>query len=172
MRYISSVIVVITGLLIAIFWHALYFENSHQNRDAMLNERVPHFVLPALYPPHRSLDSAIFYHHAKIVLLHVWSSGCSACLKEHALLMRMKQDKHLVIYGILYRDDAKQAMSWLKLHGNPYTMIGEDTAGTVAVDLGIYGTPETFVIGPTGNILYRQIGILTESVWKHVIDPL
>jgi cytochrome c biogenesis protein CcmG/thiol:disulfide interchange protein DsbE len=136
----------------------------------MTGETVPNFDLPNLFSSDHSFTPKNFHGHA--VLLNVWASWCSACKYEHAMLMRLKNEYHVPIYGILYRDNASDAIDWLHRKGNPYVIVGNDANGDASVDLGIYGTPETFVVSPKGKIIYRHVGVITQRLWDDTIQPL
>ncbi len=86
--------------------------------------------------------------------------------------MKIKQEYHVPIYGILYKDDAREALNWLEHNGNPYIKIGNDVKGEVAIDFGVYGTPETYVISGNGKILYRQIGVIDNKILVETLLPL
>lgn len=161
---------IVLFLLLSLLWHQLYSANSNNYVSSMTGESVPDFSMPNLYSPDDTFTPNDFHGHA--VLLNVWASWCSACKAEHAMLMKIKDDYHVPIYGILYRDNSTDAMNLLKQRGNPYTMVGNDSNGDASVDLGIYGTPETFVINPSGKIIYRHIGVITQNVWDEIIYPL
>ena len=85
--------------------------------------------------------------------------------------MRIKNDYGIPIYGIVYRDRAQDAIRYLNRRGNPFVAIGNDSGGDAATDLGIYGTPETFVINPQGRIIYRYLGVIDQNVWDNKIYP-
>ena len=157
-------------LLFGILWHALHSSNASHIVSSMSGESVPEIALPSLANPRQLFSSTALNGH--VSLLNVWASWCSACRQEHAMLMRIKNEYHIPIYGILYRDDADIAGQWLARNGNPYVMIGDDSRGRAAVELGIYGTPETFIVSATGKILYQHIGVLTESTWINEIYPI
>ena len=138
--------------------------------SSLVGESLPIFNLPILNSPDK-----IFTQNelkGKVSLLNVWASWCSACRAEHAMLMTIKNTYHVPIYGILYKDNASNANDLLKKKGNPFVMIGDDFTGDVAIDFGIYGTPETYVISPEGKILYRHIGMMDYGVWKDEIYPI
>ena len=86
--------------------------------------------------------------------------------------MHIHETYHIPIYGVLYHDDGNAAKAYLQHEGNPYAAIGDDADGQVAVELGIYGTPETFVISPEGKILYKHVGTISQQTWEHEIYPI
>lgn len=107
----------------------------------------------------------------QIALLNVWASWCAACVDEQVFLMQLSREA-LPIYGLNYKDKTNDARRWLSEWGNPYKAIGEDKAGKVAIDLGVYGAPETFLIDKKGLIRYRHVGVLDEKAWLSDFLPL
>jgi len=108
----------------------------------------------------------------KPILLNIWATWCITCIAEHAFLMKITQSQNIQLIGINYRDDRATAIQWLKQHGNPYQIVLFDPNGKAAIDFGIYGTPETFVIDQQGIIRYRYAGMLTPDVWNNEIAPI
>ena len=96
----------------------------------------------------------------------VWASWCDACREEQAFLLTLAQQKGIKLYGINYKDDPAKAQQWLVDWGNPYQAIGLDSKGKMALDLGVYGTPETYLLDRQGKILHRYAGSLTAEVWR------
>ena len=130
---------------------------------ALLNKPLPEFALPGL-------------SHSDIVgsapaLLNVWASWCGPCREEHPYLMQLAQDG-VPVFGINYKDNQDAAARFLSGLGNPYRASGNDENGSLAIHLGVYGVPETFVIGAGGTILYRHAGPLDETVLRQTILPL
>jgi len=156
--------------LLSLLARELFSANTNNLPSALIGEKLPAFSLPSLYQSNRYLSSK--HLRGRVVLLNVWASWCSACQKEHDMLMKISEQYRIPIYGILYKDDANGARNWLKRHGNPYVLVGNDTSGDTAIDLGVYGTPETFVISPQGRIIYRHVGVIDQSDWNKVLYPL
>lgn len=143
---------------------------SAQPAQFASNGELPSFSLPSVFDNQGSLSSRQL--HGKVSLLNIWASWCSACASEHAMLMRIKNVYHIPVYGILYKDNAARAINYLKRNGNPYVQIGYDPDGSISDDFNIYGTPETFIIGPDGEILYRQTGAMNQMTWDTVLYPI
>ena len=108
----------------------------------------------------------------KVWLLNVWASWCESCREEHPLLVQFSKSDNLLIYGLDYKDDRKAALQWLDELGNPYVLSASDTDGRVAIDYGVYGAPESYLIDRNGVIRFKQIGPITEDVWQKQILPL
>jgi cytochrome c biogenesis protein CcmG/thiol:disulfide interchange protein DsbE len=150
-------------LLLSLLSYELYSAKSNELPSALIGERVPAFKLGDL-----SQKDLI----GKVSLLNVWATWCYACKLEHSMLMKIKNQYHVPIYGIAYKDQPDEVANWLTAKGNPYIKLGNDQQGDVAIDLGVYGTPETFVINPKGEIIYRHIGAINQDVWDKVLYPI
>ncbi len=108
----------------------------------------------------------------KASLINVWASWCAPCREEHPLLVELgKQDKVQII-GLNYKDKQENALRFLGQLGNPYDAVGVDDNGRGAIEWGVYGVPETFVVGPDGKILYKHVGPLTPQALQEKILPL
>src|SRR5262249_39721989 len=100
------------------------------------------------------------------------ASWCVPCRAEHPILLRLKREGRVAIYGINYKDKAADAGKWLGELGNPYTAIGYDEAGRVGIDFGVYGVPETFVVDRDGRIRYKHVGPITTQALDQTLLPL
>lgn len=141
--------------------------NPHTVPSVQIGRPVPAIHLPNLLNEDPFTEQ-LFKH--QVILLNVFASWCYACDEEHAFLMSLAQQGY-TIYGINYKDHRKDAMRWLGARGNPYQAIGFDLKGLAAMDLGVYGAPETFLIDASGVIQYRFVGPLTPEVWKTTLLP-
>ncbi|MBN7757205.1 DsbE family thiol:disulfide interchange protein [Nitratireductor aquimarinus] len=109
----------------------------------------------------------------KITLVNVWGSWCLPCRQEHPLLMELARDGRFVIAGLNYKDKPENARRFLGDLGNPYDAIGVDQNGRAAIDWGVYGVPETFLVGPEGRIRYKHVGPFTpESVQNDLMPEI
>ncbi|RMD71764.1 MAG: DsbE family thiol:disulfide interchange protein, partial [Gammaproteobacteria bacterium] len=108
----------------------------------------------------------------QVSLVNVWASWCVSCRAEHPLLVALSKTGRVAIYGIDYKDKREDALRWLELYGDPYVASAFDEDGRVAIEWGVYGTPETFVVDKGGIIRYKHVGPLTEAVIKEEILPL
>jgi len=106
------------------------------------------------------------------LLVNFWASWCAGCQVEHPVLMRLAHEAGVEIVGIDYKDKPEDAREWLSRHGNPYRSVLQDPEGVAGLDWGVYGVPETFVLGADGQILYKQIGPVTPEAWDQKIRPL
>ncbi|CAM2791801.1 cytochrome c biogenesis protein CcmG, thiol-disulfide interchange protein DsbE [Legionella steigerwaltii] len=156
-------------LLLCVFlWRGLSL-NPHELPSAQLGKSLPQFSLPLLHDPNSSFSSKQL--RGQVILLNVWASWCAACIDEQVLMLQLAREG-VPIYGLNYKDQSVNALRWLEQWGNPYKLVIEDRGGKVAIDLGVYGAPETFVIDKKGIIRYRHVGIMTQEVWLKEISPL
>lgn len=155
-------------ILVVILAVELYYANPRAVPSALLGAEIPQFSIPNLYTDTQLTQQEL---KAKVTLLNVWASWCDACLMEHEMLMRIHSDYAIPIIGLVYKDQPKKAKLWLKQYGNPYTQVGYDVSGDTAMDFGVYGTPETFLIRD-GKIVYRHIGPIDQETWDKTLYPI
>jgi cytochrome c biogenesis protein CcmG/thiol:disulfide interchange protein DsbE len=110
------------------------------------------------------LDSSGF--KGKVTVLNVWASWCAPCREEHPLLLGLAGDDRFVLAGLNYKDPPDLAQKFLAGFGNPFAAIGADPDGRSAIDWGVYGVPETFIIGKDGKIAFKHVGPLTVEAVK------
>lgn len=168
-----SVLRWLPGLCFALLFFFLGYGlalDPHVLTTPKIGKSVPVFDLPALFgsQEHR-FTSNIFLGHKS--LLVVWASWCESCRDEQAFLMNIAQQKNIYLYGLNYKDDPNTAKQWLSEWGNPFRVIGLDRQGQLALDLGVYGTPETYLIDEKGNIQHRFAGRLTPESWRREFLP-
>jgi cytochrome c biogenesis protein CcmG/thiol:disulfide interchange protein DsbE len=158
----------IVFLLIAcVLWRGLKLHPG-QIPSPLLNKAAPAFELMDLLTGTK-VGTQQFQGH--VSLFNVWATWCYACAQEHELLVALARSNDFVLYGLDYKDDAAKAKMWLREHGNPYQSIAFDKSGDVAIDWGVYGSPETFLIDKHGIVRYKQIGPITEDVWEQELQP-
>lgn len=154
-------------ILVIFLWRGLSLE-PQKLPSVQLGKALPEFHL-------QRLDSAGYLSpesmRGKVALLNVWASWCAACVEEQVFLMKIAREG-IPLYGLNYKDKAEDAKKWLGIWGNPFQAIGSDPTGQTAIDLGVYGAPETFVVDKKGVIRYRQVGIIDESSWQSTFVPL
>jgi cytochrome c biogenesis protein CcmG, thiol:disulfide interchange protein DsbE len=136
----------------------------------LIGKPVPQFALPPVKGRTLGLSSANLVGEPSIV--NVFASWCVECRIEHPLILQMKAHGVAPIHGLNYKDHPDDAARWLNTFGDPYTRTGADLDGRVAIDWGVYGVPETFVIGWDGRIAFKHIGPLTAEVLERTIIPL
>jgi cytochrome c biogenesis protein CcmG/thiol:disulfide interchange protein DsbE len=138
--------------------------------STLIGRSVPDFDLPPVEGRSLGLSSADL--RGEVSLVNVFASWCLACREEHPFFMRLAQDEVVPVHGINYKDAPDDAAKWLDTMGDPYTRTGADRNGRVAIDWGVYGVPETFVVGADGIVAYKHIGAITELVLTETILPL
>lgn len=145
-------------------------EDPKALESALVGKVIPDFQL-------ESLQDSTIQLNANIVktgsphLLNVWATWCPTCFAEHQFLTIL--DKQGVeIIGIDYKDERNKALKFLENYGNPYKEIIYDPKGSLGLDLGVYGAPETFIIDGNGKIHYRHTGDVNEKVWSEVLKPI
>lgn len=108
-----------------------------------------------------------------VTILNFWSSWCAPCLEEHPLLVDLATTSGAKVYGVNYKDKPEQALRFLSLNGNPFHAVGVDPKGRGAIEWGVYGMPETFIVNGRGEIAYKHVGPLTqENVQKQFLPAL
>ena len=157
-------------LPLVVFLTIVVFLAVGLNRDPrlvpspLIGKPAPAFDLPALRDADRRLTLADI--KGRPVLLNVWATWCGACRAEHPFLMELARRGEVAIYGVNYRDERNAAIAWLGQLGDPYDASIYDPNGVLALDLGVYGAPETFVLDAQGVITYKHVGPLTPEVWR------
>jgi cytochrome c biogenesis protein CcmG/thiol:disulfide interchange protein DsbE len=167
LRFIAPLI--IFCIMVIILWKGLSLHPT-EVPSPLVGKPAPEFQLPTLFnPANISLTSDLKHH---VTLLNVWASWCIACADEHELLMKISKNKSFVLVGLDYKDNPDDAKKWLSDKGNPYQLVVMDKQGQTAIDWGVYGTPETFVIDKKGIIRFKQIGPINDDNWQQIFLPL
>lgn len=163
------------AVLAALFWFRLGSGDPSRIPSALIGRAVPPTVLPPLdglvaggsaVP---GLDPAAF--KGKVSLVNVWASWCVPCHAEAPLMVQLAEDKELQMVGINYKDAADNARRFLGRYGNPFTIVGVDGNGRAAIEWGVYGVPETFVVGRDGTIVAKLVGGITPENIETVLKP-
>ncbi|WP_431323776.1 DsbE family thiol:disulfide interchange protein [Rhizobium sp. YTU87027] len=138
--------------------------------SALIGQQHPAVNLPplaGLQTP--ALDDSVFEN--QVVVLNIFASWCVPCRQEHPALMQLAKDPRVKLVAVNYKDAPEKALAFLEENGNPFAAIGVDNAGRNAMDWGVYGVPETFVIDRTGRITHRHVGPLDENSLSREINP-
>ena len=135
-----------------------------------LGNPAPQFDLPTLKDSASRIASKDI--DGKLALVNVWATWCVGCRQEHDFLMQLSRQNILPIYGINWRDRREEALQWLAQLGDPYVASGFDGDGRVGIDWGVYGAPETFLIGRDGIVLHKHLGPLNQFIWEQDFVPL
>ena len=135
----------------------------------LIGKPVPQFTLPNLFDNTQPVSSSSLKGHWSLV--NVWGTWCVECRAEHEVLLQIKQEARVPIIGIDWKDQNEDALTWLEQLGNPNERVGTDQDGRVAIDWGVYGAPESFLINPAGTVVYKHIGAMTSQVWQQEFLP-
>ncbi|SOD92666.1 DsbE family thiol:disulfide interchange protein [Caenispirillum bisanense] len=146
-------------------------EDPSQLPSVLIDRPVPAFALDPL--PGRGMALSSEDLKGDVSLVNIFGSWCVACQVEHPYLMKIKESGYVAIHGIDWREkDPMDGKRWLEKYGDPYTRVGLDPDSRVAVDFGVTGAPETFVVDKTGVIRYKHIGPVTDEVFEKTLKPL
>ena len=161
--------VVIFAALVAFFIVGLQRDPS-EIRSPLIGKPAPAFALESLADPAVRVGSADF--PGRPWLLNVWATWCGGCREEHETLLAIARENRVPMMGLNWRDERALALQWLAQLGNPYVSVAFDPVGRTAIDWGVYGAPETFLIGADGKVLHKRIGIMTPEIWRNEFLPL
>ena len=173
---VAAIPLVIFGALAGIFLMQLM-----SGRDisvipsALIGKPAPSLALAPLEgavragQPVPALDTSAI--KGKLTLVNVWASWCVPCRQEHPIILGLAQDPRINVVGINYKDKNDAALAFLGELGNPFRAIGIDPRGTAAIDWGVYGIPESFLVGEDGTILFKQVGPFTDDAVKNKLLP-
>jgi cytochrome c biogenesis protein CcmG/thiol:disulfide interchange protein DsbE len=163
------------GALTALFFIRLYAGDASLLPSALIGRTVPHFDLPPLAGIETPglADSDLRQGH--VTLVNVFASWCVPCHAEHATLMEIANSPEFKdrvgLVGLAYKDAPENTRRFLGQGGNPFAQIGIDASGRVAIDFGVYGVPETYVIKGDGTIAYRFVGPLSGEALRQILVP-
>ena len=129
----------------------------------LLNKKTPNFVTESLLKENKFISSDEF--GGEIILVNFFATWCKPCRDEHVYIKRFSSEKNIKVIGINYKDNPQKTIQWLKNLGNPYSKIPLDKNGRIAIDWGVYGIPETFVINSEGIIKYRHVGPINDEIY-------
>jgi cytochrome c biogenesis protein CcmG/thiol:disulfide interchange protein DsbE len=161
-------------LVLAAVLLAGVLRNSGKDNSAiaspLIGKPVPAFSLPVLGTPARRVGNADLV--GRPYLLNVWGSWCVNCRDEHPQMLALQRSGRIRIVGYNYKDSPEEAQRWLQAYGNPYDTILADEEGRVALDFGIYGAPETYLVDAGGTIRWKHVGPVTDEVLRAELAPL
>ena len=165
-QLLTSFIIVISLIFISFFYILITERNPSEIPSNLINEKVPIFEAESLFKKEKFVSSNEFRN--EITLVNFFATWCKPCRDEHVYITRFANKKGLKVIGINYRDSPKKTIKWLKDLGNPYKDILIDKNGKIAIDWGVYGIPETFIINSNGIIKYRHVGPITNKIYKKI----
>ena len=160
----KKIIPLVIFIIIGIFLFLSLNSNPNKLPSPLIGKMLP------------ELEGKDFYTNEKVklndlmdnelTLVNVWASWCITCRKEHQMIMNIAKNESLQLIGINYKDQKKDGQKYLKIMGNPFDEIIFDPEGRIGMELGVYATPETFLINKDGLIVYKHIGEITPEVWN------
>jgi len=136
--------------------------------SALIDHELPRFSLPALGKGEMMTQQDIV---GEVAFLNVWATWCFSCRVEHPYLQKLA-DSGVPIFGVNYKDEDAAALEWLEEFGDPYRASVADRDGTLGLDLGVFGAPETYLVDSEGVIRYRHVGVVNDRVWTEILQPL
>lgn len=136
--------------------------------SARVGQNLPSFEMASLTEPRRMLTPKDL--EGEVSLLNVWATWCVSCLVEHPVLMELAASG-IPIYGVNYKDSPEAALMYLANNGDPFRFIISDVSGSLGLDLGVYGAPETYLLDREGRIRYRSVGVLDARSWIDELEP-
>jgi cytochrome c biogenesis protein CcmG/thiol:disulfide interchange protein DsbE len=164
-RWLMAAPLIAFAALAAIFWFRLGNTDPSRIPSALIGHPAPQTALPALTGLVNNggqipgLDPSVF--KGKVSVVNVWASWCVPCHDEAPLLTELGKDTRLQIVGINYKDAPDNARRFLGRYGNPFGIVGVDGNGRASIEWGVYGVPETFIVGRQGTIVYKMVGPVT-----------
>lgn len=165
------------GALAGLFIFGLQTGDPSKLPSALIGKPVPEFELPPLeglrengtpVPGFATKD----LRGGKLSIMNVWASWCIPCRTEHPYLKKLARLSEAPLYGLNYKDPTEAARRFLEHYGNPYEAVGVDASGSTAIDWGVYGVPETFIVGGDGTILYKHVGPIDDDAIAQKLMPV
>ncbi|MFK7965844.1 MAG: DsbE family thiol:disulfide interchange protein [Burkholderiaceae bacterium] len=144
-------------------------KDPSQIPSPLIDKPAPAFTLPLLGSEGEFSPADL---KGKVWLLNIWGSWCAACLIEHPVFLDAAANKSLLMVGLAWKDDPQASVRWLRRHGNPFEIVISDVPGRSAIDYGVYGAPESFLIDKQGIIRYKKVGPFSTEEFNNELLPL
>lgn len=138
--------------------------------SVLIDKPLPAFDLPAIEGFDKGFSSDDI--KGRVALINIFGSYCASCVIEHPVLMEIAASEDVLIAGLDWKDEKGAGTRWLQQRGNPYALIGDDANGRTAIDLGVTGAPETFIVDKAGRIRYKHVGPIDRRIWKERLKPI
>ena len=151
-------------IFLSFFYLLIIERNPSEIPSNLLNKDIPKFETESLLKSEKFISSKEFGN--EIILVNFFATWCKPCRDEHEYIKRFSNNDKIRVIGINYKDNPKKAVEWLKNLGNPYSNIPIDKNGRIAIEWGVYGIPETFVVNSEKIIKYRHVGSITKDIYK------
>lgn len=141
----------------------------HALPSPLIGKAAPAFTLTDVLDAARPVSNASF--KGQVYILNVWGTWCAACREEHEALLAISQQHVVPMIGLVYMDERGKAKQWLEQLGNPYQAVAFDSDGRTAIDWGVYGAPETYLVDGQGRVIYKFISPMTQQIWEREFLP-
>lgn len=173
MKWMALLPLLVAGGLGIVFVISLSESGDDTLPSVLVGQSAPPFDLAALPGREKGIQGLATTELAdgQIKLVNFWASWCAPCRTEHPTLMTLAEKDGIAIHGVNYKDRPEAALRFLEGLGDPFTKVGRDETGRAAIDWGVYGVPETFVVDGQGRILARHAGPVTPEIWETVLAP-
>jgi cytochrome c biogenesis protein CcmG/thiol:disulfide interchange protein DsbE len=169
-RYLRfSIPLIVFAIIVAFLFKGLGMD-SREIPSPLIGKPVPKFSLPSVEQPDTLISEENLL--GKVYLLNVWATWCVSCRAEHQTLVALARSNKIEIVGLNWRDERDKAKAWLRQLGDPYSLNIFDKKGRTAIDLGVYGAPETFLVDSKGIIHYKHTGPVTMAVFNETLQPI
>ncbi|WP_072393604.1 DsbE family thiol:disulfide interchange protein [Hyphomicrobium sp. CS1BSMeth3] len=175
-RLLILVPLVLFGAMAVMFAFALTKGDPARLPSALIGKPAPALALTAIEglqegPRAVPLLTSELLQKGAVTVVNFWASWCLPCVEEHPLLIEIAQKASVPVLGINYKDAAANARRFLGRYGNPYAAVGADTSGRTAIEWGVYGMPETFILDGQGRVAYKHVGPITQDALERTILP-
>ena len=165
----KKIIPLILFLVIAVFLFLSLNSNPSKLPSPLLGKTFPSIEGKDFYTDEPVKATELFAD--KMTLVNVWASWCTTCRQEHHMMMKIANNKDLQLIGINYKDSRVNGKRYLEMMGNPFDVIVFDPSGKIGLNLGVYATPETFLVNQQGVIIFKHIGAIDSKVWEEGFIP-
>ena len=169
-RYLRYSVPLLVFAVIAAFLYKGLGMNPREIPSPLIGKSVPEFSLPSVESAETLINDQNLM--GKVYLLNVWATWCVSCRAEHETLVHLARSGKVEIVGLNWKDERDKARAWLQQLGDPYTINIFDQKGRTAIDLGVYGAPETFLVDSKGVIRYKHAGPLTMNLFNETLLPM
>lgn len=168
-RWLPLMVFLAIGVLLAVGVVLSGRDNREALPSPLINKPAPEFALPVLHEPDRIVTAREL--RGQPYLLNVWGSWCPECQTEHPVITRFAESKRVRVIGYNWKDEREDALAWLEKFNNPYWLVLVDQEGRTAIDFGIYGAPETFLVDGKGVIRWKHVGAMTDAIVRDELLP-
>ena len=165
-QFLKLPIIIFFVILFTFFYLLVIDRNPSEIPSALIDKKIPEFKTQSLLKNKEFISRYEFENQT--VLVNFFATWCKPCRDEHDFIKKIADQKKVKVIGVNYKDDPEKAIEWLKKLGNPYAIVALDRKGKIAIDWGVYGIPETFVVNSNGIIKYRHVGPVTEKIYKKI----